>query len=67
MLGPDNPHTPNTTMFEVEAEALHYVRVHDIYHSNPLLKPLHYISAAECAIHFWRKGLPGAGMVQLVD
>lgn len=45
----------------------HYVRAPGIYHSDPCVERLRHMSFADCAIHFWEKGLPGSEMLEHVD
>lgn len=47
----DDPGPQMNTMFEVNAKAVHYVRVPRIYQSDPQVKCLYHISFAYCAMH----------------
>lgn len=51
-----------TPVFKLGANALHYVPVPSIYHSNLRLKRLKHISLVKCGILIWQQGLPAGEM-----
>lgn len=63
----EEPAIQTTNVFNVEAKALHYVRVHSIYRSDPRVNQLQNISVVEGAIHFLRLGLPASKILEWVN
>lgn len=53
--------------FELKAKAVHHVHAPVIYRSRTRVKGLLQMSVAECAIQFWRKGLPASKILRFVE
>lgn len=56
-----------TTVLKNEVKVLYYVQAPSIYQSDPQVKRFQNMDDAECAIAFWRKGLPVGESLGLVD
>lgn len=66
-LESEEPATHSTTVFEAEAEVIHYVRILGIYDSVPPVKRRPHMSVAKYTIQISWKGLPTPKMLKHVD
>lgn len=63
----DDLPTRKNVMFEVEEEAFHYVKAHEIFQTFLKLNCVWNTSVADCSSHFYQKVISGSEMLQYVE